>query len=259
MELIKQSVDVWGVCPTDKLESIKRLELSGRICYKSESKISVETCFSFIQKIIESGHTSVLEHSNLVIKGNEKDIRFLFGDKKFFRVRDRYVSGNLRAWLEYLKVNDILSVYERALAFGSIVDGVPNSLKRISVKLTTSRAITHQLVRHRVMSFSQVSQRYVRFGITNPIQFIEPVGYSEWSESSKKIFENYICLGAEVNYINLLQEGLKPQQARTILPNATASEILITGYLDDWKKMIKLRTAKGADPEMIALMSLIKL
>lgn len=256
MELIRQSVDVWGLCPTGEIESIKRLEKCGRICYKSESKITDTSCFSFIQNIINSGHTSVLEHSNLVIKGDEKDLLFLFGDKKYFRVKGRYVSANLRAWLEYFNVNSIPSIYQRVLAFGSIIEGVPDSLKRITVKFTTSRAITHQLVRHRVMSFLQESQRYVRY--SGNIRFIVPIWLECLPDQEGMIFKAS-CSESEDYYNALLSCGKTPQQARTVLPNATASDILVTGYLDDWKKMIKLRGAKGADPEMINLISMVKL
>lgn len=262
MRLINQSVEQWGACPSDLIGTMRWLERCGRVCYKSEDKITEDSYLTFVQKMINSGHTSVLEHSNLVLKGDEKKFEFLFGYKKYFRLKGRFVSANLRAWLEYLHCDSVSDIFQRVLAFGEIVDGVPVGLRRVTMKFTTSRAMTHQLVRHRVMSFLQESQRYVRYGATlaNPtgIRFIYPLGFLSWKQLSRDIFINS-CEGSEDCYLDLMSDGLTPQQARTVLPNATASEIVVTGYYDDWRSLMKLRSAKGADPEMIDLINMVKI
>lgn len=238
------------------------LERCGRVCYKSEDKITEDSYLTFVQKMINSGHMSVLEHSNLILKGDEKKFEFLFGNKKYFRVEGRFVSANLRAWLEYLHCDSVPDIFERVLAFGDIVHGVPVGLRRITIKFTTSRAITHQLVRHRVMSFLQESQRYVRY--SGGVRFIKPLGFDEWHRVLQvRVLQSFES--AENDYVDIIdktqfsQFALTPQQARTILPNATASELIVTGYYDDWRGLIRLRSTKGADPEMIDLIGGIKI
>ena len=108
-----------------------------------------------------------------------------------------------------------------------------------------------EIVRHRVMSFAQESQRYVgydkeKFG--SEVTFIKPHWYDEefpacltWVESLKD---------AEQKYMDLREAGLKAQDARGVLPNATKTEIVVTGFESDWEHFFELRTAGAAHPDM---------
>jgi len=248
MNLVEHSFDIWGECPSHIVDSLGWIEKAGRVCYNSEDKAGEDTAYKFVQTLCDKGHTSVLEHSNLVVKGSQKDLTFLFSDKKYFKIYGRYVSGNLRAWLDYFGTKSIVDVYDRVKAFGFIEEFVPTDLKRFTIKFVTTRAVTHQLVRHRVLSFSQESQRYVRY---NNISYIIPQGIDESSKA--------ILLGSleqtEKLYLDLLNSGCKPQVARSILTNMTKTVIIVTGYLSDWKDFLKLRKSPGADPEMKVLLN----
>ena len=123
----------------------------------------------------------------------------------------------------------------------------------ISVKLTTNRAIANELVRHRLASYTQESTRYVNYGKKGEIRFIMPILKNKLDKV------NFIMLfkQAEKNYNSLIEIGLKPEIARDILPLATATEIVITANLREWRHIFKLRIHKTAHPQMRELMKMV--
>ena len=114
----------------------------------------------------------------------------------------------------------------------------------ITVRFVCDRGISHEIVRHRLASYSQESQRYVRYN--DDIEFINPrmpnaKAHEAWQE---------LCERAEETYRELLSYGIQPQQARAVLPNSTKTEIVMTANLREWRHFLKLRTAKAAHPQM---------
>ena len=114
----------------------------------------------------------------------------------------------------------------------------------ITVRFVCDRGVSHEIVRHRIASFSQESQRYVRYN--GDIEFINPrmpnaKAYEAWHE---------LCERAEETYKELLSYGIQPQQARAVLPNSTKTEIVMTANLREWRHFLKLRTAPAAHPQM---------
>lgn len=163
--------------------------------------------------------------------------------------------------------------------------------KRHTVRFICSRSIANEVVRHRTLSFCQESQRYVNYSLDkfgNEITYILPqwaidrtnnvaetynplTGYrrdylmdmpileavtqhmvcedraiSNWIDSLKK---------AESDYFYLLSDecGLKPQEARGVLPNDCKTDIIVTGFASDWKHFFELRVSPGAHPDIRAL------
>lgn len=119
-----------------------------------------------------------------------------------------------------------------------------------TVLFTCSRAISHELVRHRALSPTQESQRYCnyskgKFGCE--ITFIEPLWVTDglagdvWREH---------CDRSDLDYMFLIQQGLQPQQAREVLPNSTKTEVVMTGTIGEWIHFFNLRCAEDAHPEM---------
>lgn len=128
--------------------------------------------------------------------------------------------------------------------------------KSFSVIFRCDRAISHEIVRHRMASFAQESQRYCNYSkdkFDNEVQFIQPwwmdeeddLGYYTWLKD---------CKNAEKNYLKLLEDGYSPQQARIVLPNCTKTEIVVTANYREWRHILKLRTAPDAYPDMRNLM-----
>lgn len=121
----------------------------------------------------------------------------------------------------------------------------------LSVKFIVDRGVSHELVRHRIASFAQESTRYCNYGkdkFGNEVTFIKPFFFEEGSVSYN------IWAGAmelmENAYLKLLDSGATPQEARSVLPNSTKTEITITANYREWRNFFKLRTAKAAHPQM---------
>jgi thymidylate synthase (FAD) len=123
--------------------------------------------------------------------------------------------------------------------------------EKITVRFICDRGVSHEIVRHRIASYSQESTRYCnytgdKFG--NELTFIKP---SFWEESSEKYktWENTMKY-IEKQYFSLIEDGAKPEEARSILPNSLKTEIVVTMNMRSWRNFLKLRTAKGAHPQI---------
>lgn len=237
----------------DGLEGVyKQIELCGRTCYKSEDKITKDSAKGFVERMIKSNHTAMLEHGTvyLIIKWWHifKFFKYLFNPYSKVH-RFRYITTNYRVISEHKWLNDL----------EYLCSPTKYHEKRYTFKFTTDRGISHELVRHRVFSFAQESTRYCNYSskdkFNNGLTFINP----SWKDG--KLPEYYklyrICSELEKDYLELLEWGSSPQEARQILPNALKTEICMTGFASDWKHVFDLRlfgiTGKP-HPDMLHLM-----
>lgn len=136
-----------------------------------------------------------------------------------------------------------------------------------SVKFIIDRGVSHELVRHRLCSFSQESTRYCNYGKANCVTFVIPpwapivegeyhsgtdvttdIGADSWSTWFLAMLQS------EKNYLQLLNKGWSPQQARSVLPNSLKTEIVVTTNLREWLHIFKLRCDKAAHPQMREVM-----
>jgi thymidylate synthase (FAD) len=113
----------------------------------------------------------------------------------------------------------------------------------VTVVFRVDRGITHELVRHRLFSFTQESTRFVNYG-KRDMEFIHPAqapnNFTEWERVMKE---------CEKTYIELLSTGWRPQEARSILPNALAATIAVTGNLRNWRHFLLMRTTLETHPD----------
>lgn len=121
----------------------------------------------------------------------------------------------------------------------------------ITVRFVCDRGVSHEIVRHRIASFSQESTRYCnysndRFGYE--ITFIKPC-FLEEGTGGYKLWKQAMFI-AEKEYFELLNLGCTPQEARSVLPNSIKTEVVMTANLREWRHFLKLRTAKAAHPQM---------
>ena len=128
---------------------------------------------------------------------------------------------------------------------------------QLSIRFTVDRAIANELVRHRIASYCQESTRYVnyskeKFGneikVIGPDEGILPMGsdnYNFWWSA---------CKSAEESYMAMLSNGVKPEIARNVLPLSTATEIIMTANIREWRSVMKLRTSSRAHPQMRSIM-----
>lgn len=178
-----------------------------------------------------------------------------------------YITTNLRVLVENNRLDDLQ--YQ--------VEPTEHHEKRITAKFICDRGVSHEFVRHRVFSFAQESTRYCdyskdKFG--NDITYIIPSWldlpegkYSNWDNDWCDVSELKLlypevdnlsdpanCFlqsikNAEYYYFMLINRGWKPQQARQVLPNATKTELVMTGFESDWEHFFELRCSGAAHPD----------
>lgn len=118
--------------------------------------------------------------------------------------------------------------------------------EKITVRIICDRGVTHEIVRHRIASYSQESTRYCNYSkekFGGEITFIQPD--FELSSEDKELLERI-----ERHYLFRLQQGLFPQQARYFLPNGLKTEIVMTANLREWRHFFRLRCSSKAHPQM---------
>lgn len=274
MKLIKPSFEILD--QQCGLEGIyKQIEISGRTCYKSEDKITEDSAKEFVDRMIKSGHGAMLEHGTVYlgmpvetmipIEANGWGKYTKNPYSKGFKVcnvngqKRVAITTNLRVLVENGWLDDLQYICE------------PTEYheKRITVKFITDQGILREFTRHRVFSFAVESTRYCNYTkdkFSNEITFIQP----NWI--SDKDIENYhmdfgyftdqdtnhitavnrfmsALKNAEYFYMELIKLGWKPQQARNILPLATKCDMIMTGFVSDWKHFFELRDAASAHPQ----------
>lgn len=123
--------------------------------------------------------------------------------------------------------------------------------EKVTVKFVCDRGVSHEIVRHRIASYSQESTRYCNYTkdkFDGQLTFIKPSFWNE-EDDAYQVWETAM-LGIEQDYRFLIKEGAKPEEARTILPNSLKTEIIVTMNLREWRHFFKLRTSKRAHPQM---------
>lgn len=127
--------------------------------------------------------------------------------------------------------------------------------EKITVRVICDRGVSHEIVRHRIASYSQESTRYCNYSkdkFGSEITVIEPCFWNSGSEPDKEkraVWEEAMR-SAEKAYFKLIELGASPQEARSVLPNSLKTEIVMTMNLREWRHFFKLRTADSAHPQM---------
>lgn len=279
MKLINSKVEL-----IPQFDLFKHIELAGRTCYKSEDKITDDSASAFVGRIINSKHLSVLEHGTVYLTYHlDKEETGDFDPYKYIhnpysRVNivnnedgsnDFYITTNYRVIVE--------NNWEADMHYQT--EPSSKHIARYTFRFTCSRAIANEIVRHRVMSFSQESQRYCNYNkdkFGNTITYIIPEQFNklpmgdyiywdgDWCDAvNTKVLVDHTnpdfepisaYLSAldtcEMMYFKLIKQGVKPQVARDVLPNATKTEIVVTGFESDWDHFLALRDNPAAHPDI---------
>lgn len=150
--------------------------------------------------------------------------------------------------VSYKSEEKITSGSAREFVLARIRDGHETVIEHesLTVVITCDRGVTHQLVRHRLASYTQESTRYTNY-YKRGIQFIIPIF---WEENSPE-YQVWIKAmeSSEQAYNSLIKMGASPQQARSVLPNSLKAEIYVSANVRQWRYMLKLGTGKGLQPE----------
>lgn len=281
MEIINQSSTFWGVCPSEPNAAIDWIEKAGRTCYRSEDSIIKGSGIKFVNNIIKRKHYSVIEHSNHVVRVKQKsknpalslEVEKSVFDSPFFTHhihKDRvYISGNWRAWIEWnnrvnpdgIKIETLEQFIEFVINMKNntyevvVADDRPFKSMMMTAEFVTDRAVTHELVRHRPASYSQESQRYVRYD--GGMLFVKPAWY-DYAKPDAIIAWTQSVEYSEKMYIRLRKSGMKAEDARTVLPNSTATKIVMTASLSEWEHVFSLRLSPAAYPMIRNMLHPIK-
>lgn len=124
----------------------------------------------------------------------------------------------------------------------------------ITVKFTTDRGVTHEIVRHRIASYAQESTRYCNYSkekFGDEISVVKPVDIKEGTKEYEEWIRAMMC--AETFYMSLINTGCKAQTARSVLPTCAKTEIMVTMNLREWRHFIKLRSSKASHPDIRVL------
>jgi thymidylate synthase (FAD) len=126
--------------------------------------------------------------------------------------------------------------------------------EKITVKFICDRGVSHEIVRHRIASYSQESTRYCNYAndkFGNEITVIEPCFWHNMqSDGDKYTAWLQAMKNAEDSYFALINMGALPQEARSVLPNSLKTEIVCTFNIREWRHFFRLRTAISAHPQM---------
>lgn len=284
MKLIKASFNIIEQGPS--IDGIyKIIEQAGRVCYKSEDKITEDSAKEFVERMIKSGHGAMLEHGTVYLKipyGTMDDrgefsnepIVIKYIDNPYSVVMNNsendywYITSNYRVIIENGWIDDLQYLCEPTEFHA----------KRITVHFVCDRGVSHEFVRHRVMSFAQESTRYCNYSkdkFGNELTYICPcwLDYDRVQElteianrDNKEVYrmghdeslsmeERGLCSfvydmsNHEHGYLFQISVGWKPQEARAVLPNALKTELVMTGFVSDWEHFFKLRDAGSAHPQ----------
>lgn len=175
MKITTSAVELLSITPNP----LQLIERAGRVCYKSENKITDDSAEVFVRKIVHTlHHESVIEHASATF------------------------------WIR------------------------------------CDRGISHEIVRHRLASYSQESTRYVKYD--GGMEVIIPSGLS-----AEQMTKYMTCMNViEQTYKELREAGIAPQAARDVLPTSLKTEIVMTANFREWRHFLRMRGAKSAHPKI---------
>jgi len=125
----------------------------------------------------------------------------------------------------------------------------------VTVRIVCDRGVTHELVRHRLCSFSQESTRYANYAqdkFGSEITVIRPFFWAE--DDERYSLWRSAMQACEDAYLGLIKAGASAQEARSVLPNSLKTEIVTTANIREWRHIFKLRCDKAAHPQMRQVM-----
>lgn len=265
MKLVNPSWEILEQKPG--LEGIyEQIELAGRTCYKSQRKEGT-TAKDFVDRMIKSGHNSMLEHGTVYLHIADEIgidtlatlIDYTYGKNPYSKVNEEIIDGAYH----YFITTNYRHIVENGLLddLQYLCEPTEFHEKRITVRFTTDRGVSHEFVRHRVFSFAQESTRYCNYSkkdkFGSELTFIIPSWIDTTDIENVPLYlhgkEYMISFGAmhfinalsqcESCYLSLIRDGATPQQARQVLPNALKTELVMTGFISDWQNFFQLRTS----------------
>lgn len=264
----------------EKRGGLAIIETAARNCYKSEARTSEGTAERLVASLIARGHEAMLEHGDYIFEISDEHIyRNVCEDLQIIRdhgssapmihttcISGRpIVSGNIRAWRELFAMS-LAGAYfighmDPIYTQGFLDSGIEPDPRvrqifykdlscrgerlvheRMTVRWIVDRGISHEIVRHRPVSYAQESTRYANYSkeqfgkeitVIRP-SFLAPdsAAYQAWETS---------CKTAENAYFSILDIEGAPEKARTVLPTSLKTEVIMTANLEEWRHFFAQR------------------
>lgn len=263
MKIVNSSASRWQQEPSF-IGALKHIEKVGRVCYKSEDKITEDSYKSFVEGLRARKHYAMLEHGTIYLaipysdKYNSRMFREYAERNPWVQARPvgnyLHVTTNLRFIIEH-GFEDLIEYYWPTTYDAS------KWPQRITYHFVLSRGIANEFVRHRVFSFAQESTRYCNYSLNkfgNELSFVLPKWASGLDQGPNRNDVYDILMNswreAEKAYFGLLGKSIDgrvihPQDAREVLPLALKTELIMTGFYSDWQDdFLKLRYHQVTGP-----------
>lgn len=253
MKLIKNKVEKLEQ-KHDLLGVYEQIEIAGRTAYKSLDKIEYDfgerskTAKAFVDKMIKLGHGSPLEHGTVYLRiPCDSTSRYNYYEDKYSVCKhypdcsDTYVTTNYRVIVENKLFDDLKYICE------------PTEYHELrhTFRLTCARVQADSFVRHRVFSFLMESTRYCNYNdgkFDGKITVVEPTNWDDFSAVQQNLFFGSWDY-SQHNYMMLIKIGVKPEDARDVLPLQLKTELIMTGTTSQWNEFFKLRISEHAHPD----------
>lgn len=265
MKLIKSSFEILE--QSSGLEGIyEAIERAGRVCYKSE-RPEGKTAKSFVNMLIKREHLSPLEHGtvylNLPPSAILEGIHLRYINNPYSKFIQNGLGACITTNMRVLHENDWLDDLKY------LCEPTERHVKRVGVRVNCSIGISREANRHRKFSICEQSTRYCNYSkdkFNNELTFVIPSwvnlqeGVVDISGNPYTYGEEYYINGKEIEdpifheylrhlsqsedlYLQLIEYAYTPQQAREVLPLSTATEVIYTGFINDWQHFFELRTS----------------
>ena len=259
---------------------LERIERIGRICYKSEDKIGPGTAKKFVKMLIQRKHYAMLEHAHVhfsveaeslddlinipgVIVSKLADVLWLVTVSVSHLFNPQYCKmwpfREMQILFEYqYNMADVSECpcFSDVRLLDDLSDYIElkHSHELVSVCFTCDRGVSHELVRHRC-AVAQESTRYCNYSsdkFGSEIRVVVPSTFADWDESSRACW-TAATNASEQCYLAMIENGRKPQEARSVLNNSLATQVVLSMTPDRWEHFFDLRsrgTTGAPHPDM---------
>ena len=276
MRIVKSNFEIWEQ-PAGLEGVYKQIERAGRVSHKSEDRITEDSAKTFVERMMKMKHLSTCEFGTVYLYID-------YHNPSFGKIIDKYSSNEYSKCIVFPNEVCISSNY-RVLVENNWLDDLkylcePTEYhhKRYTVKFICDRAILAEFTRHRKFSFMAESTRYCNYSkgkFNSELTFIIPcwmdipegsIDLGNYDKTSARYKDGNIYIidtkppyvgvdfirslcEAEANYLSIVRNGWKPEQARSVLPLSLKTELYMCGFAEDWEKFFELRCATNSHPQ----------
>ena len=256
MNLVESSTKILKQEGGSIANMMKFITKVGYTCYKTNKEITNEVAAAFVDGLIKRGHGAMLEHGTVFLaipaeKMKNEQVSKIVSNLISYHLWTRYTEKVMNDKLYLIIVTNFRVIVENNLQqFMKDYWYIPTQDERKcrpTVKFITDRGVSHESVRHRTLSFAQESTRYCnyakeKFGAS--VTFIQP----DWIKPEDQAEFEEDCATIEKLYFKWVDKGYPAQLSRYFLINGTKTELVITGFVDDWQHFFDLRALDKTGP-----------